>query len=101
MKSYKERKEKLSLVKEALKERSYFIENANYMNKYIPIIVPCENVFLALYYFFGVFLFNLDGLILNDLLFIKRLKIIKYMSSSLYNRLIRAKINISKFEKLI
>ena len=101
MKSYKERKEKLSLVNEALKERSYFIENANYMNKYIPIIVPCENVLLALYYFFGVFLFNLDGLILNDLLFIKRLKIIKYMSSSLYNRLIRTKINVSKFEKLI
>ena len=53
-KSFKERKEKFLLVKEALKERSYFIENAFYLNKFIPIVIPCENIFQLGYYYSGV-----------------------------------------------
>ena len=49
-----ERKEKFLLVKEALKERSYFIENAFYLNKFIPIVIPCENIFQLGYYYSGV-----------------------------------------------
>jgi len=50
-----ERREKLALVKEALKERSYFVDNAYYLNKFIPITIPCENIFEMTYYFSGVY----------------------------------------------
>jgi glycerol-3-phosphate dehydrogenase len=53
-KGISERREKLALVKEALKERSYFVDNAYYLNKFIPITIPCENIFEMAYYYSGV-----------------------------------------------
>ena len=72
-KSLSERKEKFTLVKEALSERSYFVENAYYMNKFIPIVIPCENVFTTLYYYAGVIFFNKRWLYIMQ--FLKSLKI--------------------------
>ena len=45
-------------MKEALEERSYFIENAYYMNKQIPIVIPCDNVFQSLYYYLGCLVYH-------------------------------------------
>ena len=59
---FADRKQKFDLVKEALSERSHFIDNAAYMNKYIPIIIPCENIIKTLYYYTGV-IFSVDFIV--------------------------------------
>lgn len=47
------------LVKEGLKERTYFVENAFYMNRQFPLIVPTTNLFWAGYYYVGCLAYHL------------------------------------------
>lgn len=60
------RKEKYDLVQEGLSERSYFLENAFYMNKSIPLVIPSTGIFSAAYLYLGtvvyhfIYLFSAD-----------------------------------------
>jgi glycerol-3-phosphate dehydrogenase len=54
-----ERLEKIGLVAEALRDRSYMIQNAQYLNKPLPIIIPSTSLFWAGYYYAGVFLYQM------------------------------------------
>lgn len=51
--SISSRLEKFYLVREALEERTYVINNAPYMNHKISIVIPCKNSFQSLYYYIG------------------------------------------------
>ncbi|EAR93558.2 FAD-dependent oxidoreductase (macronuclear) [Tetrahymena thermophila SB210] len=50
--------EKYNLVKEALRERTHFIENAYYMNRQIPFVVPTTNLIMGIYYYIGVLVYH-------------------------------------------
>lgn len=60
------RLEKYELVKEALRERTHFLENAFYMNRQLPFVLPVDNIFVGAYYYVGclvyhfIYLANLD-----------------------------------------
>ena len=45
------RLENYNLVLEALEERESLLNNAPHINTTIPIIVPCSNIFMAVYYY--------------------------------------------------
>lgn len=50
--------EKLKLLIEALHERCYMVDNAYYMNKVLPLVIPCRNIFFAMYNYFGCVLYH-------------------------------------------
>lgn len=47
------------MVKEALKERTLFLENGFYMNKAVPIIIPSNSLFWTMYYYLGTVVYHL------------------------------------------
>lgn len=53
------RSENFQLVKEALQERSFMIDNAFYMNKHMPIILPCKGLFDLCYFYGGSLIYHL------------------------------------------
>ena len=57
--SYSDKKEKFELILEGLKERNYVISNADYLTRPISIILPCTNLFWALYYYAGLLMYHL------------------------------------------
>jgi len=61
-----ERWEKLQLVSESLHERSYMIQNAQYMNRAFPIIIPSKSLFQTLYFYAGTLLYHLIYYALDD-----------------------------------
>jgi len=58
--------EKLKLVVEALKERNYFLENAYYMNRPLPMVFPSDSFFWAAFYYSGVLVYHLLYLMTKD-----------------------------------
>lgn len=60
------RKEKWDLLVEALRERSYTVENAKYMTSTLPIVIPCKSLWEMMFFYAGsalyyaVFLFARD-----------------------------------------
>ena len=62
----KNRTEKFNLVVEALKERSYMIQNAQYMNKKLPILVPSSSIFEAIYFYIGSVVYHSIYYIFDD-----------------------------------
>jgi glycerol-3-phosphate dehydrogenase len=52
------RLEKYHLVEEALRERTHFIENAFYMNRSLPFVVPSTNIFTSIYYYIGCLVYH-------------------------------------------
>eukprot|EP01015_Nassula_variabilis_P011075 TRINITY_DN19003_c0_g1_i2.p1 TRINITY_DN19003_c0_g1~~TRINITY_DN19003_c0_g1_i2.p1 ORF type:complete len:179 (+),score=40.78 TRINITY_DN19003_c0_g1_i2:64-600(+) len=53
-----DRYEKFNLVLEALRERSYMVENAGYMTSVLPTIIPVSNFIMAGYYYIGVLVYH-------------------------------------------
>ena len=62
----KDRIEKLELVVEALKERSYLLQNAQYMNKPLPTIIPSNSLFTTMYYYAGCLVYHLIYYLFDD-----------------------------------
>ena len=52
------RMEKVKLLIEALHERCYMVDNAYYMNKVLPLVIPCRNIFFAMYNYIGCVLYH-------------------------------------------
>lgn len=52
------RMEKIKLLIEALHERCYMVDNAYYMNKVLPLVIPCRNIFFAMYNYIGCVLYH-------------------------------------------
>ena len=50
--------EKVKLLIEALHERCYMVDNAYYMNKVLPLVIPCRNVVFAMYNYVGCVLYH-------------------------------------------
>lgn len=50
--------QKIKLVSEALKERTYMLNSLYYLNKQLNIIVPCDNAFWLAYYGVGVHFYH-------------------------------------------
>jgi glycerol-3-phosphate dehydrogenase len=51
--SISSRMEKFALVKEAISERSLMIDSAPHLTTKLPFVIPCTNVFKAIYYYVG------------------------------------------------
>lgn len=50
--------EKMKLLLKALDERYYMMDKAYYMNKALTIVIPCKNMFSAMYYYTGSLLYH-------------------------------------------
>ena len=50
--------EKVKLLIEALHERCYMVDNAYYMNKVLPLVIPCRNIIFAMYNYLGCVLYH-------------------------------------------
>lgn len=57
--SFQKRKENYGLVKEALQDRMFMIENASYMNKKLKFVIPYTSLFEQLYYYAGALMYHL------------------------------------------
>lgn len=51
--------EKFKLITEALHERCYMVDNAYYMNKVLPLVIPCTNFINASYNYVGTIMYHL------------------------------------------
>lgn len=60
------RQEKLELVVEALQERSYMLQNAQYMNKPLPTVIPTFSLFKTIYYYAGSLMYHFIYYIFDD-----------------------------------
>jgi glycerol-3-phosphate dehydrogenase len=45
------RRECFELVKESTEERENLINNAPHLTRYLATVIPCKNIFYAVYYF--------------------------------------------------
>ena len=53
-----ERLEKFGLVKEAMKERDFFLESAVFMNNFLDLTIKTKNLFDLIYYFDGILVYH-------------------------------------------
>lgn len=53
------RKENFALVKEALNDRRFMIQNASYMNQKLKFVIPYTSLFEQLYYYSGTLVYHL------------------------------------------
>jgi len=60
------RQEKFELVVEALRERSYMIQNAQYLNKPLPTVIPTNSLFTTLYYYVGSIVYHMIYYLFDD-----------------------------------
>jgi glycerol-3-phosphate dehydrogenase len=51
--SISSRLEKFALVREAISERSLMIDSAPHLTVKLPFVIPCTNIFKAVYYYVG------------------------------------------------
>ena len=61
-----QRIEKLELVIEALQERSYMLQNAQYMNSPLPTVIPTFSLFRTAYYYVGSLVYHLVYYLFDD-----------------------------------
>ena len=57
--SFQKRVENYGLVKEALQDRKFMIQNASYMNKKLKFVIPYSTFFEQIYYYAGTLMYHL------------------------------------------